>query len=96
MALQLPQYRNTSALPEPRTPLAPTSVAAGAIAPTTSNKKGMRDIKLTLDGVNAQTINAQGDYFMVQAVGTAGANIMLAFDDGPMVTRQLGDGNRVH
>lgn len=95
MALNLPQYRNTGALPEPRTPLAPTSVAAGAIASSTSNKKGMRDIKLTLDGVNAQTINAQGDYIMVQAVGTAGANIFLAFDDGPVVTRQLGDGNRV-
>lgn len=95
MTLDLPQFRNTPALPPSRAPLAPTSVAAGGIAPTTSNKKGMRDIKLTLDGVNSQVINAQGDYFMVQAVGTAGANILLSFDDGPFVTRQLGDGNRI-
>ena len=71
------------------------SIAAGGLAPTTSNKKGMRDITLNLDGVNAQTINAQGDFFMVQAVGTAGAVIFLSFDDGPFVQRVLGDGNRI-
>lgn len=96
MALELPQFRNTPALPASRAPLSPTSVAAGAIAPTTSNKKGMRDITLNLDGTpNPQVINAQGDYFMVQAVGTAGAVIYLSFDDGPFVQRVLGDGNRV-
>lgn len=96
MALNLPQYRNTSALPEPRTPLAPASVAAGAVAPTTSNKKGMRDISLTLDGINSQTINAQGDYFHIQSVSVTGASIYLRFDDGPQITRQQGQGNRVY
>lgn len=93
--MQLPQFIDKPALPQSSAPLTPSSVAAGALAPTTSNKKGMRDVKLTLDGVNPQQINALGDYFMVQSVGTAGATILLSFDDGPFVSRVEGDGNRV-
>ena len=97
MAINLPQFVNKPALPNRSPPtFAPTSVAGGAIASTSSNKKGMRDITLTLDGTtNPQYINAQGDYFMVQKVSAAGTIVYLSFDDGPFVQRVEGDGNRV-
>ncbi len=59
-------------------------------------KRGMRDYVLNLDGVNEQHIDTDGDFFHVQAVSVAGTNILLRFDDGPQITRQQGEGNRVY
>lgn len=59
-------------------------------------KRGMRDYVLNLDGVNEQHIDTDGDFFHVQNVSVGGANIQLRFDDGPQITRQQGEGNRVY
>jgi len=59
-------------------------------------KRGMRDYVLNLDGVNEQHIDTDGDFFHLQAVNVGGANVLLRFDDGPQITRQQGEGNRVY
>lgn len=59
-------------------------------------KRGMRDYILTLDGVNEQHIDTDGDFFHIQTVTVGGANVLLRFDDGPQITRQQGEGNRVY
>ena len=59
-------------------------------------KRGMRDYLLTLDGVNEQDIVTDGDFFHIQSVSVGAANILLRFDDGPAITRQQGEGNRVY
>ena len=59
-------------------------------------KRGMRDYVLNLDGVNEQAIDTDGDFFHVQSVSVGGTNILLRFDDGPAITRQQGQGNRVY
>lgn len=59
-------------------------------------KRGMRDYVLNLDGVNEQSIDTDGDFFHIQSVSVGGANVLLRFDDGPQITRQQGEGNRVY
>jgi len=59
-------------------------------------KRGMRDYLLTLDGANEQHIDTDGDFFHIQTVSVGAANILLRFDDGPQITRQQGEGNRVY
>lgn len=59
-------------------------------------KRGMRDYVLNLDGVNEQHIDTDGDFFHIQNVSVGGANILARFDDGPQITRQQGEGNRVY
>jgi len=59
-------------------------------------KRGMRDYILNLDGVNEQNIDTDGDYFHVQSVSVGGTNVLLRFDDGPQITRQQGEGNRIY
>ena len=59
-------------------------------------KRGMRDYVLNLDGVNEQNIDTDGDFFHIQSVSVGGANVLLRFDDGPQITRQQGEGNRVY
>jgi len=59
-------------------------------------KRGMRDYVLNLDGTNEQHIDTDGDFFHVQTVSVGGANVFLRFDDGPAITRQQGEGNRVY
>jgi len=56
----------------------------------------MRDYTLNLDGVNEQHIDTDGDFFHIQSVSVGAANILLRFDDGPQITRQQGEGNRVY
>jgi hypothetical protein len=64
--------------------------------PSGAPKRGMRDYALTLDGINEQSIDTDGDFFHVQQVSVAGANVLLRFDDGPQITRGQGEGNRVY
>jgi hypothetical protein len=64
--------------------------------PSGTPKRGMRDYVLNLDGTNEQHIDTDGDYFHVQAVSVGGTNVLLRFDDGPAITRQQGEGNRVY
>lgn len=59
-------------------------------------KRGMRDYVLNLDGANEQHIDTDGDFFHIQQVSVGGANVLLRFDDGPQITRQQGEGNRVY
>lgn len=59
-------------------------------------KRGMRDYVLILDGVTEQNIETDGDFFHVQSVSVGGTNVLLRFDDGPQITRQQGEGNRVY
>ena len=59
-------------------------------------KRGMRDYVLNLDGVNEQNVDTDGDFFHIQSVSVGAANILLRFDDGPQITRQQGEGNRVY
>jgi hypothetical protein len=59
-------------------------------------KRGMRDYVLNLDGTNEQHIDTDGDFFHVQTVSVGGTNVLLRFDDGPAITRQQGEGNRVY
>jgi hypothetical protein len=59
-------------------------------------KRGMRDYTLNLDGVNEQHIDTDGDFFHIQSVSVGAASILLRFDDGPQITRQQGEGNRVY
>jgi hypothetical protein len=59
-------------------------------------KRGMRDYVLNLDGVNEQHIDTDGDFFHIQTVSVGGVNVLLRFDDGPQITRQQGEGNRVY
>lgn len=59
-------------------------------------KRGMRDYVLNLDGTNEQHIDTDGDFFHIQQVSVGGANVLLRFDDGPQITRQQGEGNRVY
>ena len=59
-------------------------------------KRGMRDYLLNLDGVNEQAIDADGDFFHVQSVNPVGATVGLRFDDGPLIQRTQGEGNRVY
>ena len=59
-------------------------------------KRGMRDYVLNLDGVNEQHIDTDGDFFHIQTVSVGAANILVRFDDGPQITRQQGEGNRVY
>jgi hypothetical protein len=61
-----------------------------------ATQKGMQDYILVLDGVNEQSIAAQGDFFHVQSVSVAAASVKLRFDDGPQITRTQGQGNRVY
>jgi hypothetical protein len=56
----------------------------------------MRDYVYNLDGVNEQHIDTDGDFFHIQQVSVGGANVLLRFDDGPVITRQQGEGNRVY
>ena len=56
----------------------------------------MRDYVLTLDGVNEQHVDTDGDYFHIQSVSVGGTSVFLRFDDGPAITRQQGEGNRVY
>jgi len=60
-----------------------------------ATQKGMSDYTLTLDGVNAQSINAPGDFIHVQSVSVQGLAIQIAADDGRSITRYQGQGNRL-
>lgn len=64
--------------------------------PSGTPKRGMRDYTITSDGVTEQSIDVDGDYFHVQQVGIAGNTVKLRFDDGPVITRSQGQGNRVY
>lgn len=64
--------------------------------PSGTPKRGMRDYVIVSDGATEQSIDVDGDYFHVQAVGIAGNTVKLRFDDGPAVTRAQGQGNRVY
>jgi hypothetical protein len=59
-------------------------------------KRGMRDYVLNLDGTNEQSLDTDGDFFHIQSVNVGGASVFLRFDDGPAITRQQGEGNRVY
>jgi hypothetical protein len=67
-----------------------------ATTPGVPAKRGMRDYTLNSDGVTEQSIVVDGDYFHVQQVGIAGNTVKLRFDDGPVITRSQGQGNRVY
>lgn len=60
-----------------------------------ATQKGMSDYTLTLDGVNAQSINAPGDFIHVQSVSVTGLAVQIAADDGKVITRFQGQGNRL-
>jgi len=60
-----------------------------------ATQKGMSDYTLTLDGVNSQSINAPGDFVHVQSVSVTGLAVQLAADDGKVITRFQGQGNRL-
>lgn len=60
-----------------------------------ATQKGMSDYTLTLDGVNAQSINAPGDFIHVQSVSVTGLAVSIAADDGRAIQRFQGQGNRL-
>ena len=60
-----------------------------------ATQKGMSDYTLTLDGVNAQSINAPGDFIHVQEVSVPGLAVLIAADDGKAIKRFQGQGNRL-
>ncbi len=61
-----------------------------------ATQKGMSDYTLTLDGVNAQSINAPGDFVHVQSVSVGGTAVSIQPDDGKAIVRQEGQGNRLY
>jgi hypothetical protein len=58
--------------------------------------KGMRDFVAVFDGTNPVKFDTDGDFFHVQSVSVGGTNVFLSFDEGPLITRQQGEGNRVY
>ncbi len=60
----------------------------------TATNKGMRDITLTMDGVNAQQLRVEGDFLHIQSAPNGPVKIRA--NQGPQFTRYQSQGNRVY
>lgn len=60
-----------------------------------ATQKGMSDYTFSLDGVNAQRLNAPGDFIHVQSVSVTGLPVNIQADDGRAIQRFQGQGNRL-
>lgn len=61
-----------------------------------ATQKGMSDYTIPYDGVNTLKLDVQGDFFHVQSVSVGGTSVFLRFDEGKLITRSQGEGNRVY